>query len=395
MGKPQPVNVSAVSGQRPGASSAKAEILKQLKGPISQRFRELIPQLAAVDDIYKTVMENPELLHACLQLFRKQRGRFAEFLVDSDGRSVTTDDRPLRCGRSVDEIVGMIVRSGARAYALKRFGEPKADRPHVVHPETQGLLQKLAALVTGKWGGEAPPMPGKKAPPSHAKAFYEAIKDNLGYDWQVTLIPHYAELPVKLVRELGGGLTTLRTAEGIAALANIGRHNMDQARRILSNDMMREMLDHEPLAAQGVAFLGKAKYDFLHQAVYGRMGVNFWQMCRDVDRLAAMEDKNAKDLEQLAAHLHVVGADTINAMTDKLQVYQLGPFLDIARDTLGAERFTAIFGAPGDKTLIRMFVDKAAAFRLDTADPAADFAGRLPDVFKAYLLNPTGYARRL
>ncbi len=391
MGKPQRVDARASASALP----ATADIRQQLQGPIAQRLQQLIPQLAAVDDVYMTVMESPELLHACLQLFRKQRSRFADFLVDGDGHGVAADDRPLRCGRSVDEIIGMIVRSGARAYALKRFGEPKPDKAHVVHPQTQGLLRKLTALVIGKWAGEAPPPPGNKAPPSHAKAFYAAIKENLDYDWQVPLIPHYAELPVKLIGELGRGLTTLRTAEGIAALANIGRHSLDQARRILSDDMMREMLDHEPLAAQGVAFLGKAKYDFLHQAVYGRMGKNFWQMCRDVDRLEAMEDKNAKDLEQLASHLHIVGGHTINAMTDKLQVYQLSVFLDVARDILGAERFVTIFGAPGDKALIRVFVDKAAAFRLDSEDPAADFSGRCPDIFNAYLLNPTGYARRL
>lgn len=394
----QPASTSKTSQRKPAAedagAAARREIVAQLKGPVADRLKSLVPQLAAVDDVYRTVMESPELLAACLLLFRKQRNHFADFLVDAAGQPVADDAAKLRCGRNVHEIVGMIVRSGARAYAQKRFGDPKPAKPHVVHPETQGLLRKLRELISGKWGQDesVKPKPGGRP---RADLFYDAIKDNLDYEWQVPLIPHYAELPPKLIAELGRGLTTLRTPDGIAALANIGRHSMDEARKILSDDMMREMLDTQPLAAQGVAFLGKAKYEFMHEAVYGKMGAKFWEMCKDTGRLEAMEDKNAKDLEEMAEFLHVIGPDTINRMIDKLQIYQLAIFLETAWKSLGADKFAAIFGSPGKPALIRTFTEKAAAFKLEAADPAGDFASRLPDIFKAYLLHPQGYDRGL
>lgn len=378
----------------PGDAGAqqKHRIIATLKGPVAETLRKLIPTLAPLEDPYRTVMESPELLYGCLLVFRKQRGKFAEFLVDAEGRPVTDDTTPLSCGRSVEDIVGMIVRSGARAYAQKRFVDP-APKPHVVEPHTRSLLEKLAALVTGNWREEERPKPRPNR--SYAEDFYEAIRDNLDQDWQVPLIPHYAELPAKLIRELGRGLTTLRNPEAIAALANIGRKNVDEARKILSDDMMREMLDTQPLAAQGVAFLGKAKYEFMHGAVYGRMGARFWEMCKDVDRLEAMEDKNARDLNEMAAYLHIIGPETINRSIEKLQVYQLAVFLDTAWHVLGEREFTAVFGVPGKPALVKRFAEKAATFKLDPSDPGADFAARLPDIFKAYLLSPKGYEKGL
>ncbi|HSV28530.1 MAG TPA: hypothetical protein VLL76_03200, partial [Candidatus Omnitrophota bacterium] len=286
-------------------AALRKEIVKTIKGPAVERLTKVIPALAAFEDTYGTVMASPDLLYACLQLLRNKRELFQDLLVDEAGNPVTNDDIPLRCGRSVNQIVGMVVRSGAKAYAEKRFGASPTVK-QVVRPETKSFIDRIAALVGKKWETERP-----KEPASAAKQFYAAIKDNLDYDWQVPLIPQFAELPIKLIKDLGRGVTTLHNPEGLAALADIGRHNMEQARRILSDEMMREMLDTQPLAAKGIAFLGKDRYDFLHGAVYEKMGEHFWEMCVDVERLEAMETQNAKDLEQMAAHLHIISGLTI------------------------------------------------------------------------------------
>lgn len=376
----------------PASYAQKRQILDLLKGPVARRMQELIPTLAPLDNPFRTVLESPELLYGCLRLFRKQRGRFADFLVDTQGRVVDDDTTPLACGRSVEEIVGMLVRSGARQYALKRFALPK-PKPNIVQPQTRTLLERLIALVTGNWHREELPKPAPNR--SYAEEFYEAIREHLDHDWQVPLIPHYAELPAKLIRELGEGLATLRNPEAIAALANIGRRNMDKAKLILSDNMMREMLDTQPLAAQGVAFLGQAKYEFLHNAVYDRMGVRFWEMCMDTDRLEAMEEKNPRDLAEMAPYLHIISAETINRMTEKMQLFQLSIFLDTAHRILGADEFATIFGIPGRPGLIKRFTDRAAAFKLEPGNQADDFAERLPDIFRAYLLSPASYERGL
>lgn len=383
--KPKPLDKDALQ---------RKEIIRTIKGAGIQRMVEMIPALGAYEDPYATVMQSPDLLYACLQLFRQRRERFQDLLVDEDGNPVTENDKPLKCGRTVDQIVGMVVRSGAKAYAEKRFGAPTpaAAKPPV-KPETRSLLEKLAALVSLKW--EPPEPPHKTVTVSQAERWYAAIKDALDYDWQVPLIPHFCELPVKLIAEMGRGVTTLHTPEAIAALADIGRHSMDQARRILSDEMMREMLDTQPLAAKGIAFLGKERYEYMHSVVYDKMGENFWEMCMDCDRLEVMEQQNAKDLEQMADYLHIISADTINEVVRHLQFAFIPIFLDVAHSKLGPETFAQIFGIPGNRKLIKLFCEKAAAYKLDPADPTGDLRARLPDVFAAYLRAPRDFERGL
>ncbi|MGE5506284.1 MAG: hypothetical protein ACM31L_17815 [Actinomycetota bacterium] len=374
-------------------AAQRKDIVRTIKGPVVERLTKMVPAFAAYEDVYATVMASPDLLYACMQLVRKQRDQFQDLIVDEAGTAITDDDAPLRCGRSFNQIIGMVVRSGAKAYAEKRYASDNsaASQRQNLKPEARSLIEKLAALVTKKWGDMEAPKPSATA----ADKFYAAIKDNLDYDWQVPLIPHYAELPVKLVADLGKGLTTLHTADGIAALADIGRHSMDQARRILSDDMMREMLDTQPLAAKGVAFLGKERYEFLHGAVYEKMGERFWEMCVDCDRLEAMEEQNAKDLEQMAGHLDVLSAEAIHRLVQHLQFAQIPVFLDIAREKLGEEAFVKIFGVPGSKKLIKVFCEKIEKTKLDANEPIEDLKKKLPDVFGAYLRSPKDFEKGL
>jgi hypothetical protein len=368
------------------------EIIATIKGPVTARVTQLIPALGAFPNPYAAVLATPDLLYACMQLVKTKREQFQDLLVDRDGNPVTGDNELLRCERTLDQVISMVVRSGAKAYAEKRFGT--ADKPAAPVPvkkEPKTLLEKVQALVSGKWGEMEVPKPS----PTQADQFYGAIKDYLDYDWQVPLIPCFAELPVKLIREMGRGVTTLRTPEGIAALADIGRHSMDQAKRILSDDMMREMLDTQPLAAKGVAFLGKDRYDFLHGTVYDKMGEKFWEMCVDCERLEAMEVQNAKDLEQMASHLHILSAEAINQIVRFLQFSQIPIFLEVGSERLGEEKFSEIFGVPGNKKLTKMFCEKIKNTKLDADDPDNDLRAKLPDVFNAYLRAPADFERGL
>jgi hypothetical protein len=369
------------------------EIIRTIKGPVVTRLLELIPAFAAYDDPYGTILANPDLLHACLTLIKTRRDKFQEFLVDRSGNPVMDDQTPLLCDRSIDQIVAMVVRSGAKAYSDRRWGtaHPSKAAKHPVNPQTKSLLDRLAEIVRGKWGDAEIPKPSA----TQGDKFYAAIKDHLDFDWQVPLIPYFAEIPIKLINELGRGVTTLRTPEGIAALADIGRHSMDSARKILSDSMMREMLDTQPLAAKGVAFLGKERYEFLHGAVYEKMGDKFWEMCVDCDRLEAMEIQNAKDLEQMADWLHMISGETINQIVKFLQFPQIPIFLGVAQDKLGTEKFSEIFGPPGHKKLIKMFCEKTSRTPLDPNDPDEDLRRRLPDVFGAYLRAPADFEKGL
>lgn len=368
------------------------EIIRTIKGPVAERVLELIPGLSAYDDPYGTVMATPDLLFACLQLVKTRRDKFADLLVDAAGNAVEEDDKPLRCERSLNQIIGMVVRSGTKAYSDRRWGTATTPAAKVaLSPQTKSLLDKLTGLVKGKWAESEQPKPA----PTQGDKFYAAIKDHLDYDWQVPLIPYFAEIPIKLINELGKGVTALHTPESITALADIGRHSLDQARKILTDEMMREMLETQPLAAKGVSFLGKDRYEFLHGAVYEKMGDKFWEMCVDCDRLEAMEVQNAKDLENMAEWLHLISGETISQIVHYLQFNQIPIFLAVALEKLGGEKFAEVFGPPGNRKLIKIFCEKTQRTPLDPSDPHEDLKRRLPDVFGAYLRSPADFEKGL
>ena len=366
------------------------EIIRVIRGPALERVLRLIPALAVYPHPYQFIIRNPDILHGCVLLIRKQRDQFQDLLVDANGAPVTDDITPLRCHRSLDQIIAMVARSGCKAYADVRWApEPEAQPMH--KPEASSLLDRLRKLVTGKWSDSEAP----KVSQSQADLFYKAIADYINHDWQIPLIPYFAELPTKLLGELASGCTQLKNPEAIMQLADIGRHNLDQARKILSDESMREMLDVQPLAAKGVAFLGKDRYDFLHGAIYDRMGDKFWEMCVDCDRLEAIEIQNPKDLEQMAPYLHLIGANTINFMMEILPYSHVPVFLAVALEHLGDETFAAIFGPNGEKKLIKAFCQKTAAFKLDPTEPIPDLVARLPDLFVAYKRSPADFAKGL
>jgi len=139
------------------AAALRKEIVTTLKGPVCQRLAKVIPVLAASEDVYGTVMSNLDLLYACLQLFHRMREPFQDLLVDTAGVPVTTDDVALRCGRSIDEIIGMIVRSGARAYVDRRFA-----------PQTKPAAPSATPACWNACAAWFPPN-GKMTPPGRPK----------------------------------------------------------------------------------------------------------------------------------------------------------------------------------------------------------------------------------
>jgi len=127
-------------------------------------------------------MDSTELLTGCLQIFQHQRSHFSALLVDERGREVHDDRVRLRCGRSVQDIVAMIVRTHAKRHFRAALGSDPND------------------------------------PASRAGRLYLALRDYLLHDWQVPLVPHYAPLPVETVLRLGPGLLDLRDVEALRTL---------------------------------------------------------------------------------------------------------------------------------------------------------------------------------
>ncbi|MEW5729749.1 MAG: hypothetical protein AB1918_18110, partial [Pseudomonadota bacterium] len=140
-------------------------VVRALKGPVAEVFRKLLPPLHDLppEDVYALAIANGDLLHGCIQIFRRRRDAFAHLLVDAKGRRVNDDFVRLSCGYTVHDVVAMLTRTHAKRHFQ-------------------------AAL-----GGD----PNNPATP--AGRMYAAIKEYLIHEWQVPLVPHYAPLPVEKV----------------------------------------------------------------------------------------------------------------------------------------------------------------------------------------------------
>jgi hypothetical protein len=350
---------SVASAKTPDADAlVRKEVARILKGPVADRMRSLIPPLANNPDAFKTVMESPELLDACLKLFRFKRDMFGEFLVDPQGAPVHDDDVRLKCGRSVNEVIGMAVRQGMRSYAEIFFGDPvtppkegpPAPKPAPAKPAPKGWykfidLSKLGVKFRDHHGQD-------KALPknqTHSGRFYGAIKDALDYEWQVRFFPIYAQIPAHVFTKLGVGITRMDTEERLQRLAHLAVSDINKAESVIKNPVLfKEMIDNNVLASATVSQLGEAGFHDVNNSLDHLTPQQKWDVLANRDTaLRLYEDKRItkQDIEALGDYLHMLNEFALDAIFDlKLSREQMQLFMKTAEQNLGPKLFIALFG---------------------------------------------------
>ena len=334
------------------------EVARILKGPVADRMRSLIPPLANHPDAFKTVMESPELLDACLKLFRFKRDMFGEFLIDTQGNPVHDDDLRLKCGRSVDEVIGMAVRQGMRSYAEIFFGDPvtapkegpPVPKPSGVKPPPRGWykfvdLTKMGRKFRDNYGNDKP-LPKAQ---TNSGRFYASIKDALDFEWQVHFFPIYVQIPAHVFNKLGVGITRMDTEERLQRLAHLAMADINKAESVIKNPMLfREMIDNNVLASATVSQLGEAGFQDVNSALETLDPRQKWDVLANRDTaLRLYEDKRItkQDIEALADYLHMLNEFALDAIFDlKLSREQMQLFMKTAEQNLGPKLFVALFG---------------------------------------------------
>ncbi|OAN47166.1 hypothetical protein A6A04_20410 [Paramagnetospirillum marisnigri] len=159
---------------------------------------------------YEKVMADIGLLEQCFGYFRASRDKFIQVLVDAEQRQVNDDNAKLSCGRTLNEVVAMIVRSAAFRYFRLRVVERKSpQRPK----EPVGVLARALSSL-----GLRRSMPAPEAA-SRAEQLYKAIRQYLLYEWQVPLVPAYSQLSPADVSRLGPRIVELRSPEDLLVAA--------------------------------------------------------------------------------------------------------------------------------------------------------------------------------
>lgn len=177
-----------------------------LRREVAAILKDSMPVLALVpeDKVYDHVMADPILLEQAFRVLRGNPELFKDVLTTPQRQLPASDEDPLWCGRTLSDVVALVVRACARRYFKKRLKAPKfrpLRQPQIGFWRSLGIILGLAE----------PPAPVRRKPlPSAGDKLYAAMRDLLRYEWQVPLIPAYSTLSPQLVNSLGEKLLEYR-----------------------------------------------------------------------------------------------------------------------------------------------------------------------------------------
>ena len=94
-----------------------------LQGPVVEILAELVPDVRRLPKhgALEAILDDIELLDRCFQAFRSNPEQFRHLLVDRHKVSVEDAEALLECGRSLDDVVAMVVRTAAKRHFRTRL----------------------------------------------------------------------------------------------------------------------------------------------------------------------------------------------------------------------------------------------------------------------------------
>lgn len=387
------------STQSTAAQRARQALNQTLAGPVMAKLVGMVPDLAWVPRgrELETALRDCDLLHRCFVAFRTHRASFRPLLVDGKGRPVGNDNTPLNCGRTVNQVIAMIVRSAAKRHFRARLdGFPP------------GRAERLHRRREVGWGGMLTWMSGRvEESRSHRSRsagdqLYDAIRRYLLHDWQVPIIPQYARMTPPEVVALGSRILDFRDAAELSAWLDgaADQRRMPTAWVVepipLSSEPEPEPMAEAPAPVaepvQGAATLPGAP---LVDEGRPRLGDvlsadgRLIRMETVVPLLttpaikAALGSPGREELRRAARSLAVTGANTVRRLTVDfgLDPEQMTAMLAKSALLLPPGVYERLFGRKGELVLILALIGRARAAGLDAEASPAAFAAFMDDLF--------------
>jgi len=360
-----------------------------LQGPVVEILSQFVPELRKLpaDKAYERTLDDIGLLQRCFAAFRAQRDSFKYVLVDADKRPVSEDSALLSCGRTLDQVVAMVVRTAAKRYFRRKLN-PASHRPVVnsrVQGEIQakGFVQRVASLFHEE-PKAAKPTPAKpthlaEPPRSRADELYDAIKANLLHEWQVPLVPTYADMTPNLVRALGAKLLDIREVEELKRIAE------DPAEAAKLFDIPEEMAAEAiPAAASAGRRDERARLSDVLSQDGKRLNAEAFQtaLLRPDVRAQLGQGAVLKPMDTLRG----VGGLPAKLLVAELglRVDQLAVFLLVSRDAVGPEIFARVFGQPGEVEFVMRVTQRARVEGISQKSSLAEVSAFVRQVFARF-----------
>ncbi len=289
---------------------------------------------------HKHLVRDPAALYTFIQVFRNNRAEVADLLLDADGNRVEDDEGVLKCGVSLLQVQQLLVRTCAKNY----YERESATGDSVVYKQRttrRFLFLKKTETVAAK------------AAPSLDVRKYKLLLRLLAFDWQLPLLPVYAEhLTHQHVSLLDEDLLALRDAEAVAAVGRFDTATIDKARHIAQDDFVNALLD-TPAAIGGIARWPRDMYLFFRKLLKDKA---FRFFARDPHFFNVVAGLEKPMLRVYGDSLAYVAPETLLEM-ERLNLDQADVLVGALKDALGknAER---VLSHPGfGKEFLRKLVE--------------------------------------
>lgn len=368
--------------------TAVRRVNESLQGPVAEILAQFVPELRRLPDgkAYERTLDDIGLLQRCFTAFRAQRDQFRAVLVDERQQPVSDDRAMLSCGRTLEQVVAMIVRTAAKRYFRRKLGAPGHHALHEAHLRqdipAKGLVHRMASALAPT----APPprRPAAQATPVRSKAdeLYDAIKEYLLHEWQVELVPTYADMSPSLARALGAKLLELRTVADLRRVVD----DPDEAAKLF--DIPAEDVtaaQAEPAAASAGRRDDRARLSDILTPDGRRLRTEAFSAALLRPDVRAQLGSAPTGL-RLTETLKGVGGMPAKLLVAELglRIEQLAVILLVAHETVGAEVFGRIFGQPGETELVMRVTQKARLAGLTQRSPLDECAGFVRALFARF-----------
>ena len=186
-----------------------------LESSVIDVLRDLVPEVKALPrkGALEAILDDLGLLARCFMAYREDPESFRHLLVDKDKAHVLSSDQIMTCGRSFDDVVSMLVRTSAKRYFRSKLdGRTRAlhGQSRFLSEEEMTAIQRMLAVFGKQYERDNPWTKGRE--------LYEALQDHLHFDWQVPLVPEYADVPPEVIIKMGPQLLDYKVSSEIRAL---------------------------------------------------------------------------------------------------------------------------------------------------------------------------------
>ncbi|HIJ63823.1 MAG TPA: hypothetical protein HPQ04_14115 [Rhodospirillaceae bacterium] len=257
------------------------EIATETKRGVIDGLKKVIEVLQSngvigTDVSYQSVIHDPEVLFSFIQAYRANSAMADSIVVAKEGGPVVDDDTPLVCGVSLAQVQQLLVKTCAR-YFFEQETKGEVGTVTKTVTKTRFFIFKKTEQVESKVGG------------SFNEAKVRELARFMAFDWQLPLLPAYAQLSAALLMELGEDIINLQTAEAIEDFCQFDQATVRKVKGLVGADF-GQVLSVAPAAIGGISTWSKDLYEH-YRKVLGEKAWEFFARDKSFFMVCAALDK--------------------------------------------------------------------------------------------------------